>query len=286
MDERGRLNSLLKRHGLRTTKGLGQHFLVDEETLHAIAHALDPDQNCDVVEIGSGAGNLALMLALSGAKVTGLEVDRKFQPLHHEIQLTNSSLTHPISFSYMDALDFNYAAEAQKSISSGRRFLIAGNIPYQITSPLIMGILESGARFDCMVLMMQKEVAERLATPPGSRKNGSITIKVQHYCEVESILDVPPDAFLPPPEVDSRVVRFRLRTLPPGSPARPDFFKTVDAAFMHRRKTVPNAIAGSGLHYTREQVEAALARINLSRSVRAEQLGVHEYMALHEQLNQ
>ncbi|MGI8907052.1 MAG: 16S rRNA (adenine(1518)-N(6)/adenine(1519)-N(6))-dimethyltransferase RsmA [Candidatus Sumerlaeaceae bacterium] len=282
--ERTRLTDLLRRHGLKTTKSLGQHFLIDDEVLHTIAHSLEPGPGSDVVEIGSGAGNLAVMLSLSGAKVTALEVDRKFELLHREIQLSPGGMTERLRWQYMDALDFDYAAAARATHELGRRFLIAGNIPYQITSPLIMKILESGAAFDCMVLMIQREVAERLAATPGGRKSGAITIKVQYYCTVEPVLDVPPEAFLPPPEVHSRVLRF-VRKESDMDHNPPKFFRLVEAAFMHRRKTLVNAVSSGTLGYSREQLEEALAAIGLSARVRAEELGVAAFIALQQHLD-
>jgi 16S rRNA (adenine1518-N6/adenine1519-N6)-dimethyltransferase len=146
-----------------------------------------------------------------------------------------------------------------------------------------MHILETRAEFDSMVLMMQREVAERLAATPGGRKSGAITLKVQYYCQVEDVLDVPPDAFLPPPEVHSRVLRFTRRDVPPGE--EPRFFRLVEAGFMHRRKTLPNAMLGAGLPYSREQIEHALISMNLPVTSRAEQLGVPEFTALQQQLD-
>lgn len=281
IDERARLVELLRRHGLRTSKSLGQHFLIDTEVLYAIAHSLAPGADSTVVEIGSGAGNLTLMLALSGAEVIGLEVDRKFETLHREIQLTHSKQAPRLSWIYEDALAFDYAAVAQAAEAAGRRFLIAGNIPYQITSPLIMHILETGAVFNRMVLMMQREVAERLTATPGGKKSGAITIKVQYYCELETLLDVPPESFLPPPEVHSRVVSFTRRATPAGIPP---FFRIVDAAFMYRRKTLPNAISSSGAGYTREQIECALVQLGHPITARAEQLNVREFESLYQYL--
>lgn len=278
------LQSLLRRHGLWANRGLGQHFLRDEDVLQAVARAIDPGEDSDVAEIGSGPGNLSVMLALSGAQVTGIEMDRKFTPIHNELVATNPGFDGRLKFHYGDALDFDYKSAAQKAHDAGRRFLIAGNIPYQITSPLIMKLLEEEVPFDAMALMMQREVAVRLRSGPGTKQNGSITIKVQFYAEVEHVVDVPPQSFVPPPKVDSEVVLFRRKVLPPDFPrdknGRPAFFRVVDAAFMHRRKTLPNSLVAAGYGVTREQAEAALAKLNLPPTTRAEQLGLAEYVAL------
>lgn len=284
----GSLESLLRRHGLWANRGLGQHFLKDEHVLQGVARAVDPGPDCDVVEIGSGPGNLTMMLALSGARVTGIEMDRRFVPLHNEILATNPAFDNRLSFHYGDALDFDYHAAAAKAHAAGRRFAIAGNIPYQITSPLIMKLLEEQVPFESMALMMQREVGVRLRSGPGSKQNGSITIKVQFYTEVEAVMDVPPSSFVPPPKVESEVVLFRRKEIPADiardKNGRPAFFRLVDAAFMHRRKTIPNSLVAAGFCTTREQAEQALAGVDLLPTARAEQLGLEQYLALYGQI--
>jgi 16S rRNA (adenine1518-N6/adenine1519-N6)-dimethyltransferase len=283
------LQSLLRRHGLWANRGLGQHFLRDEDVLQAVARAINPGPDSDVVEIGSGPGNLTMMLSLSGAKVTGIEMDRRFVPLHNELIATNPDFDGRLQFHYGDALDFDYLAAATAAREAGRRFLIAGNIPYQITSPLIMKVLEDEVPFEAMALMMQREVAERLRSAPGSKQNGSITIKVQFYAEVDHVVDVPPESFVPPPKVESEVVLFRPKLIPADlardKNGRPAFFRLVDAAFMHRRKTLPNSLVAASYGTTREQAEAALQSINLPPTTRAEQLGLDQYQTLHAALN-
>ncbi len=253
-----------------------------------MAHAIKPDEGSDVVEIGSGPGNLTVMLSLSGAKITGIEMDRRFVPLHNEILMTNSELGDRLKFHYGDALDFDYHAAAKAAHDNGRRFLIVGNIPYQITSPLIMKLLEEEIPFDAMALMMQREVAVRLRSGPGTKQNGSITIKVQFFADVEHVRDVPPTSFLPPPKVESEVVLFHRKPVPADiardKNGRPAFFRVVDAAFMHRRKTLPNSLVAAAYGLERAQVEQALAAMDLPPTVRAEQLGLAQYIELYEQL--
>lgn len=284
------LESLLHRHGLWANRGLGQHFLRDEMVLQDIARAINPAADSHVVEIGSGPSNLTMMLALSGAQVTAIEMDRKFVPLHREILLTNPDFNGKLNYHYGDALEFDYAAAATEAAQRGQRFLIAGNIPYQITSPLIMLILESEVAYESMCLMMQREVAQRLRSAPGTKLNGSITIKVQFYADVEHVVDVPADSFVPPPKVESEVVLFRPRPIPADikrdKHGRPDFFRLVDAAFMHRRKTLPKGVVIAGYPATREQIESALQEMDLPATIRAEQLGVDDYRRLHELLTQ
>ena len=280
MDERSRVNQLLRRHGLRSTKGLGQHFLVDGEVLRQVAGAVVPGVSTTVIEVGAGIGNLTYLLALSGAHVIGIEIDPKFRPLHEETFLHRETLQGTVEFVYVDALEFDFADASRQAAERGRRFVVAGNIPYQITSPLIMRILESGACFDVMALMMQREVAERLTSGPGTRRNSAITIKVQYFCEPDIVCEVPAAAFLPPPKVDSQVIAFRLRSPRLSDTSREAFFRLVDAAFAQRRKMMVNSVVAAGGGYGRPEIEAALERIGLSPAVRAEQLGCEEFLAL------
>lgn len=286
--ERSRLQALLQRHGLRAAKGLGQHFLVDEEVLHEIARLTGAGPDCDVVEIGAGVGNLTTMLTLTGARVTAIEIDPKFQALHREVQITQSGFSERLQFHYGDALNFDFAGAAARAVSQGRRFLVAGNIPYQITSPLIMGLLDSGVWFESITFLIQKEVAERLTAGPGTRRSGAITIKVQYDCEAQVVLDVPAEAFLPPPEVDSQVIQLRPRR-PGATPEgrrlvdleeRRELFRLVDAAFIHRRKMLANSVASANLGYTKPQLEQALQEIGFTASSRAEELGVNDFLTL------
>lgn len=276
------IRDILKRHGLRLERSLGQHFLIDDDLLHRVAQATGASPDTEIVEIGAGLGNLSYMLALSGAHVHAIELDRRFEPVHRETILTDQSLSGRLEFVYADALEFDFAAAAARAAANGHKLAIAGNIPYQITSPLVMRVFESGAKFESMVLMMQREVAERLSAAPGSKRNGGISIKVQYFSKVETLFDVPPKAFLPPPEVNSQVLRFTPRDH--GKEDYRRLFQLVDAAFAQRRKVIANSVAARGIGYSRSQVDAALAAIGRQPTTRAEQLGLEDFLRLNEEL--
>lgn len=281
MTERTRLISQLKRHDIHLKRGLGQHFLTDDDLLDRIAEATGAGRDANLVEVGAGAANLTRRLAKTGAHITAIELDRRFERMHTEVSADVRDMNPNVQFVYCDALEFDYAAAAREAHEAGRRFLVAGNIPYQITSPLTMRVLETNTRFDQMTLLMQREVAQRLAAAPGSKRNGAITIKVQFYCKVQTLLSVPRTAFIPPPEVESELVSFT-----PVEPAleesqREEFFRLVEASFAQRRKMLPNAAAAAGSGYTREELERALEKIGLPITVRAEQLGLPEFLKFY-----
>lgn len=279
MTELHYISRLLRSHELRLSKRFGQHLLVDEDILRGIAQTTGAAEGCRVVEIGAGVGNLTCLLALSGAEVTSIELDRRFEPVHREVFGAWGEVAGRVQFHYGDALNFDYRAASDAAREAGSKFLIAGNIPYQITSPLIMGILESGAEFDRMTLLMQREVGERLAAAPGSRRNGGISIKVQYFCEVEPAFDVSSAAFLPPPKVESQLVVFRRKppVLEAGEQKR--FFRLVDAAFSMRRKMLVNPVAARGIA-PKADVEQALAAIGRNAKARAEDLGLEDFLGL------
>lgn len=292
MDARMYLQRLLKRHGVWLRKSLGQHFLVDDKALEDIAKSACPeaDGNTNVVEIGAGAGSLTVALLARKAKVTGIELDRRFMELHQELRAgwaATANTLDELNFHYGDALDFDFINAAEQAAQTGRKFVIAGNIPYQITSPLIMKILEDGIPFDSMTLMMQKEVAQRLTASPGSRTIGSISIKVQYFCEMETVRDVSHKCFLPPPKVESRVLRFRRRDgVNPDLQTCKRLFNLVDAGYRHRRKVLPNAVGSAGLyHWSKQTVEQALKNLGIDVNVRAEQLGVADWQTLLQELD-
>jgi 16S rRNA (adenine1518-N6/adenine1519-N6)-dimethyltransferase len=275
---RDRLRAVLKRFGLRADERFGQRFLADERALREIAHATGAAPDSRLVEIGAGIGNLTTMLLLSGAEVIGLEIDKRFLEIQREIVAGSADFLQRHRLVPGDALEFDFRTAAEQAVADGRRFLIAGNIPYNITGPLIMRVLETETPFETMTFLVQLEVAERLAAEPGSRLTSAFSVKVRHWCDVEYLFAVPSFAFLPEPRVHSAVIRFRRRE--GVSTTRPAWFSLVDAAFGQRRKTIPNALAAAGLPHNRARIEQGLESIGHSSTTRAEQLTPADYAAL------
>ncbi|MCX7626131.1 MAG: 16S rRNA (adenine(1518)-N(6)/adenine(1519)-N(6))-dimethyltransferase RsmA [Candidatus Sumerlaeaceae bacterium] len=279
------IRRLLRRHGIELAKKFGQHLLVDLPMLERIAESARVGPEWDVVEVGAGVGNLTAFLLRTGAHVTALELDERFRPLHEEIFGCDPEASQRLKLCYGDALLFDFHAAAADATSRGRKFAIVGNIPYQITSPLIAKVILEEVAFDSMTLLIQREVAERLAAGKGGRHSGAISIKVHFHCDVRLLFPVGRRLFLPPPQVESQVIQF-LRHTPPLPPAqRRRFFSFVEAAFGQRRKMISNAVAARGIGFAKEEIESALRALGLPPTARAEQLGLNEFLALYAKLN-
>ncbi len=261
--KRGLLD-LLGRHGVRLSKGLGQHFLVDRNLLAFVVRAAGVAAGDRVYEIGPGAGGLTLSLLEAGARVTAIEKDRRLAPLLLEVTGGRAELV------FADALAYPWEVVPEGS-------LLVANLPYNVATPLILRLLAAG-RFSRLVVMVQREVAARLSARPGSRDYGPLALRVQHLARVERLRDVPPTVFFPPPEVTSAVVRL----LPSGTRPDPGYFAFLDAAFRNRRKTLRKNLEAGG--YERERVVAAMAELGLDLRVRAEALAPEALRGLYARL--
>ncbi|MFV8819704.1 16S rRNA (adenine(1518)-N(6)/adenine(1519)-N(6))-dimethyltransferase RsmA [Haliea sp. E17] len=218
-------------------KRFGQNFLTDHGVIDAIAGAIHPQPDEHLVEIGPGRGALTEALAPSGCRLDVIELDRDL----HAGLLAAFSIYPGFKLHSADALDVDYAALA----TGGEQLRVVGNLPYNISTPLIFRLLEFAPAIRDMHFMLQLEVVERLAATPGSKHWGRLGIMAQYYCRVEHLLDVPPEAFFPPPKVQSAVVRltpWQESPWPPCDPAR--LRKVVQSAFAQRRKTLRNNLKG------------------------------------------
>jgi 16S rRNA (adenine1518-N6/adenine1519-N6)-dimethyltransferase len=252
-------------------KRFGQHFLHDPTILERILSALQPLPTDRVVEIGPGGGALTQLLLESGLEqLDAVEIDRDLARLLREKFASYRGFT----LHQADALDFDFAALAR---SRGARLRVVGNLPYNISTPLLFHLLTSAASIQDMHVMLQREVAERIAAAPGDPSYGRLTIMLAPWVGVERLFEVGPGAFRPPPKVWSAVVRLSVRPRP-AFEVSPHFAQVVSAAFSHRRKTLRNALRSL---LSREQIEAA----GLDSGVRPETLAPERFNALARQLD-
>lgn len=261
----------LLKGGAKAHKSLGQNFLTDDGVISAIVAASVKDPEVPVVEIGPGLGVLTRILATEAQKVWAVELDRaKLGILHRELQGL------PVEIINMDALKLDLS-----ELWGEKKGVLVGNLPYYITSPLVMHFLEQKESLQSMIVMVQKEVANRLVAKPGGKDYGILSIATQLYAHPEKILEVPPKAFLPAPKVTSAVVRFDLRPYPGFRVQEKDFFRVVKASFSQRRKTLVNSLSG-GLSVDKKIVGQILAQAGIDEQRRAETLSIEEFQAVTE----
>ena len=261
---------ILTRFGIRMQKKLGQHFLVEANVVRRIAASLGLRPGMQVLEIGPGIGTLTQFLAMSGATVTAVELDRRCV----EILGVTLQAYGNVRVVQGDILGLDIA-----DLMGPGPFCVAGNLPYYITTPIVMKILEDRLPADQLVFMVQKEVADRMVSAPGTKDYGALSVAVQYRTQAEKLFEVPAAAFLPPPAVDSAVVLLKMRRQPPVEvPSEKMFFRIVRAAFGQRRKTLANSLQGGG--FAKDEVKSMLDRTGIDGSRRGETLSLEEFAAL------
>ena len=274
------IKSVMGKHGVTFNKGLGQNFLVDPEVCPSMAEAAGLDENTCAIEIGPGVGVLTAELAKRAGKVLSFEVDKRLLPVLDET-LSDFNNVEIINEDVMKA-DLPKIIEEK---CKGMEIAVVANLPYYITSPIIMLLLESKLPIKSVTVMVQKEAADRLCAEVGSRDGGAVTVAVSYYSQAEKLFFVPRDSFLPPPKVNSEVIQLTIRKEPPVKVENEEyFFKLVKAAFSQRRKTAENSIS-AGLGINKNIVADALEKAGLERTVRAEKLTMEDFANLEKLLN-
>ena len=264
---------ILSAFRLRASKRLGQNFLVDAGIVRGIVEAAELAPGDTVLEIGPGIGTLTQGLAETGARVVAVEIDKKLPRVLAETLKGYDNVTIVPG----DILKLNIPEIL--GLKEGERFKVAANLPYYITTPIIMTLLEQRLPIERLVTMVQKEVAARMTARPGSKDYGALSIAVQYFTETRIVMDVPPRAFMPAPEVTSAVVACRVRETPPAAPADEKlFFRLIRAAFGQRRKMLLNALTGAGL--TKEMSRAGLSAAGIAENARGEQLSLADFARL------
>ncbi len=269
------IKSLCARFGFTFSKGMGQNFITDPSVLMNIA-ARATDGADGVIEIGPGFGSLTAALASKAEKVTAIELDRRLEPVLKETLAGFNN----IDIIWRDCLkvDFN---ELLNTRFAGMSVSVAANLPYYITTPILMNLIESRCPFRRIIVMVQKEVAQRLCAAPGGKDYGAVTVTTQYYTKPEILEIVPASSFIPAPKVDSAVVSLELR----GEPAvkiknEKIFFALVKAAFSQRRKTLVNCLMSSGKFGGKETIERAISSLGKDLRLRGETLSIEEFAFL------
>ena len=273
------IKELLARHGFRFSHSLGQNFLINPSVCPKMASMGGVTPQTCALEIGPGIGVLTRELALRSHKVVALEIDRRLMPVLKE----TLAEFHNVKVIQADAMKVDLKKLLQEEFN-GQEAVICANLPYYITSPLLMTLLEARLPITAITVMVQKEAAERLCAAPGERNCGAVSVAVHYYSEPQVLFQVSRGSFLPSPKVDSAVIRLDIKKDPPVTLlSESAFFELVRLCFSQRRKTLINAASSSG-RYTKEALRKALEQLGISQEIRAEQMKIEDFAALSNQL--
>ena len=268
---------IMNRSGLRFNKDLGQNFLADSEVLSKIVDGAKISQDMLVIEIGPGIGCLTAALADVAGRVVAIEMDKKLV----EVLRKNFVAYKNVEIVESDIMKYNLKELIEKE---KRPVAVVANLPYYITTPIIMRLLEEELDIQSITVMVQKEVADRIVALPIGKEYGALSVAVQYYSVPEIICDVPRSAFIPPPKVDSAVVRMAVRKEKAVQVDKEKFFRVVKAAFGQRRKTLLNSLCGSNEFGGKEEIRRVLETCGLDEKIRGERLGLKEFAMLSEKL--
>ena len=259
---------ILNKYNITANKSLGQNFLINDDVINTIVDSAQINKEDLIIEIGPGLGTLTSKLLEKAKKVICIELDKRMI----KILQNRFSLYNNFELINEDILKVNLKEIIEKELRNIQKVKIVANLPYYITTPIIMKLLEEELELESITVMIQKEVAKRLTAKPGEKLSGAITYAVNYYSDPEEIIVVPNSSFIPEPEVESEVIKLNLRSTPPISVKDEElFFKFIKASFMQRRKTLVNGITNSGL-MKKEEIKELLKKVGLEENVRGENL--------------
>ena len=267
--------TIMKKYGIKANKDLGQNFLINNEVVENIIKSSDVSKEDLIIEIGPGLGTLTKRLLENAGKVICIELDKKM------IKILNDRFGNYSNFEIINddvlKVDLNKIIK-EKLNNNIKKAKIVANLPYYITTPIIMKLLEDKLDIDSIVVMIQKEVAERLIETPGGKNTGAITHTIFYYCESEKVMEVPNSSFIPEPEVTSEVIKMKLRKKPAVELDNPKvMFMIIKSAFMQRRKTLLNSLTNAQVFTNKQEGLEILKKLNLEENVRAENLKLEDY---------
>ncbi len=273
---------LMNKYGIVANKKLGQNFLIDENVILDSCEAAKINKEDLIIEIGPGLGTLTKYLLERAGKVICIELDKRMISilkerffLYNNFEIINEDIM---------KLDLHTLIKENKS-SSIKNVKIVANLPYYITTPIIMKLLEENLQIDSITVMVQKEVAERLTEVPGEKSTGAITYSVYYYAEPEMVRIVDSTCFIPEPKVKSEVIKLKLRAKPPVDVENKElFFKLIKVSFMQKRKTFVNSVSNSGI-VSKEKITKILEKLNINANIRAEKLSMQDFAQITELLD-
>ena len=269
--------AVIKKYDFVFQKKYGQNFLIDDNIVEKIVREAGVTKDDFVLEIGPGIGTMTQILAANAREVAAVEIDDNLIPILKETlaEFDNVSVIHN------DILKVDIKALAEEK-NNGRPIKVVANLPYYITTPIIMGLFESGVPIDSITIMVQKEVADRMQVGPGTKDYGALSLAVQFYAKPEIVVNVPPTCFIPKPNVGSAVIRLtRHETVPVDVKDEKLMFKIIRASFNQRRKTLANGLSNSSeIHLSKEVITSAIEKLGRGPSIRGEALTLSEFATL------
>ena len=273
--------TVLQKYHFNFQKKFGQNFLIDTHVLERIIEAAGITKDDFVLEIGPGIGTMTQYLCENAREVTAVEIDQNLIPILADTLSAYDNVT----VINEDILKLDIVKLAEEK-NAGKPIKVVANLPYYITTPIIMGLFESGAPIDNITVMVQKEVADRMQVGPGSKDYGALSLAVQYYAEPYIVANVPPNCFIPRPNVGSAVIRLTRHAKPPVEVKDKDLmFRLIRASFNQRRKTLQNGLSNAqDLSFSKEEIAAAIESLGLSPSVRGETLTLAQFAALSDVL--
>ena len=269
--------AILNKYGFNFQKKFGQNFLIDTHVLERIMDAAEITKEDCVVEIGPGIGTMTQYLACAAREVVAIEIDKMLIPILQDTLSEYDNVT--VINEDVLKVDLNKLAEEK---NGGRPVKVVANLPYYITTPIIMGLFENHVPLHSITIMVQKEVADRMRMGPGTKDYGALSLAVQYYAEPYLVANVPPNCFMPRPNVGSAVIKLTVHEKPPVTVRDESLmFRLIRASFNQRRKTLANGLKNSPeLHYSKEQIEEAIERLEVSPSIRGEALTLEQFACL------
>jgi 16S rRNA (adenine1518-N6/adenine1519-N6)-dimethyltransferase len=267
---------IMNKYHIKANKSLGQNFLINQEVVEAIVESSQISKEDLVIEIGPGLGTLTKYLLEKARKVICIELDKKMIKILED----RFSLYENFTLINQDVLkvDLQELIEKEKQNKEIKNVKIVANLPYYITTPIIMKLLEEQLDLESITVMIQKEVADRLITIPGEKETGAITYSVYYYAQAQGILEVPNSSFIPEPEVTSKVIKLTIRKEPPIEvKSKEVMFRIIKCAFMQRRKTLLNALVNTNVFKNKEQGVQILSALGIEINSRAEKLTLEDY---------
>lgn len=273
--------AVLQKYNFNFQKKFGQNFLIDTHVLEKIMNAAQITKDDCVVEVGPGIGTMTQYLAERAGHVVAVEIDKALIPIlsdtlseYDNVEVLNEDIL---------KVDLNRLVQEK---NGGRPIKVVANLPYYITTPIIMGLFESHVPLQSITIMVQKEVADRMQVGPGTKDYGALSLAVQYYAKPEIVAIVPPNCFIPRPNVGSAVIRLDRYEVPPVEAAdEKHMFSLIRASFNQRRKTLVNGLSNAaGLHVSKDAVKEALAQMGLPETIRGEALSLEQFARLSDLL--